>query len=493
MVTVVDADDARGVKKRMVHGADVFERARDFYHAHEDLRSEAIQVTDPLGTPLYALRFRHNRIEGVPQNMQLSTYVRPFWHYGEDAPRMDFTYLEAHDAFLFLEVEEYSCFLATLIGHRYPEKPVAFSDRRASLFFEDVEIAETTDEFLAAHPSLVAERVLTVNGGLTLRGFMSTDTQTPSCAVMTSVFWASEETSFGPQNPDKVFYLMRTEIGESGLAKLVEYTIGIFDLALKKRADVGCDFIPVMDTGLPGDVNQFATYDGQDVWQLFFEPINAYPLEEVYDSAHVIVSGEGSVALNPYRMALKRQPDVSSLISRYVRLNERCRSYCERMYEEVVPKGARRVLGVVGRGTDFNNPKITRMRHRPLAPLDLLAKTRRTCLEGDFDTVFLATEDRRVLDCFLASDIAGRLCYVEQPRYDLSHADDRDKLLIDVYREQEAQGQRDGLDRSMRYLSALYILSKADALIASTQCGASIFALGFKEGAFESVYIDGIS
>jgi hypothetical protein len=158
MVTVVDADDARGVKKRMVHGADVFERARDFYHAHEDLRSEAIQVTDPLGTPLYALRFRHNRIEGVPQNMQLSTYVRPFWHYGEDAPRMDFTYLEAHDAFLFLEVEEYSCFLATLIGHRYPEKTVAFSDRRASLFFEDVEIAETTDEFLAAHPSLVAER-----------------------------------------------------------------------------------------------------------------------------------------------------------------------------------------------------------------------------------------------------------------------------------------------------------------------------------------------
>ena len=24
--------------------------------------------------------------------------------------------------------------------------------------------------------------------------------------MMTSVFWASEETSFGPQNPDKVFY-----------------------------------------------------------------------------------------------------------------------------------------------------------------------------------------------------------------------------------------------------------------------------------------------
>lgn len=492
MVIVVDAVDATtNVKKRMTQGSDIFVRARDFYHAHEDMRGELIQVCDEDGTPLYALRFVYNVIEGIPAHLHVPTYVNPYWEYSDHAPRMDFSYLEAHDAYLFLGLEEYSCFMARLIRERYPHKLVAFADQRARWFFEDVELADSVEQLVEAHPALAGAKVLTVAGDLRAARAIKDPTYAVSATLMASVFWASESTSYGSRNPDKLFYLIKPEVGESGLAKFLEFTVGFYDLALRKRADIGCDIIPVVDTGIPGDDNQFNGGDGRDVWRMFFEPLGAYPLEEVYDSANVIVSQEGNVTVNPYLLAIKRNPNVSALIGRYVKLNEQTQAYCERMYERVVPSDSGRILGVVGRGTDFNNPIIVRFRQKPLAPQDLCDKVCTALAEGTFDTVFLATEDQRVFDAFMASDIADRVCFVEQPRYDLSQGDDQNKLLIDVYREDEADNPRDGYADTLRYLSILYILTKADALIASTECGATIFAQGYRDEPYEFVDIFG--
>ncbi len=491
MVVLLDEIPAcPNIKKRLAHGDDVFVRARDFYRAHEDMRKETLYVTNDAGELAYALCFKENRLEGAPPGMILPTYVNPYWEYDEYSPRMDLTYLRQHDAYLFHVVDEYSCFMARLIRNRFPQTPAAFTDGRIHWFVPDVEVVDSAEAFLQAHPDLRDKHVLSVGTGFNIGPVVKDVTYSLSSVLMASVFWASEETCFGERNPDKVFYLIKPEVGESGLAKFLEFTVGFFDVALGKREAIGCDIIPVVDTGIPGDQNQFNGGDGHDVWEMFFEPLGDYPLEKVYDSAHVIVSQEGNVSVNPYLLALKRNPNVSELIGTYVRFNEQTQAFCEETFARTMPENAGRVLGVVGRGTDFNNPTIVQYRQRPLTPSELLARVRNAFRAGGFDHVFLATEDQRVFDAFMQSDLGDKVLCVEQPRYDLSQGDDVNKLLIDVYQEEGAE-IHDGYADTLRYLSVLYILSTTDALVGSTECGATIFAEGFKQGDFEFVDIHG--
>ena len=480
-----DLASVTNVKKRMLHGEDIFLRARDFYHAHEDMRGEAIVVIDGSGKPWYALRFQTNRLDYPRVQMLLPTYVNPYWNYAEDAERMDFTYLESHDLFVFERVEEYSCFMARLIARRYPAKTVCFMDERARWFLDDPELVAGLDEALERHPEVDRSRALLVESHMCIGPMLSNTTHALSLALMASVFWASDMTSFGEQNPDTYFYLIKPEVGESGLAKLIAFTVGFYDMALKKTEDIDTRIVPVVDTGIPGDKNQFNGGDGRDVWTMFFEPLGTHSLEEVYDSKNVIVSQEGNVSVNPYLLALKRNPNVPELIRRHVRLNRACEDYCEEVRKQVLGEGSGRVLGVVGRGTDFNNPTITRFRQRPLTPEELLGKVADAVQAHGFDRVFLATEDARVFAAFMASELRDKVLFVPQPRFDLSSEEDRHKLLVDVYQEQEKAGGRDGYVETLRYLSILYILSTCDALIGSTVCGATIFAEGYKRGVFE--------
>lgn len=484
-MVLVEADLASvaNVKKRLPHGEDIFLRARDFYHAHEDMRGEAIVVTDDAGNPWYALRFVKNRLDYRGTKMLLPTYVSPYWGYSECAERMDYSYLESHDLFVFEQIEEYSCFMARLIERCYPAKVVCFMDDRARWFLDDPELVGGFDEALERHPDVDRSRALLLESHMCIGPMLHDRTHALSLALMASVFWASDVTSFGEQNPDTYFYLIKPEVGESGLAKFIAFTIGFYDLALRKGADIGTRIIPVVDTGIPGDRNQFNGGDGRDVWTMFFEPLGTHPLKEVYDSKNVIVSQEGNVTVNPYLLALKRNPNVSELIGRYVRLNESCKDCCEEIRRQVMGERPGRVLGVVGRGTDFNNPTIARFRQLPLTPAELLGKVVDAVREHDFDHVFLATEDARVFDAFMASELRDKLLFVPQPRFDLSSESDRHKLLVDIYQEQA--GERDGYAETLRYLSILYILSTCDALIGSTECGATIFAEGYKQGSYE--------
>ena len=480
--------NAVNIKKVMRFDEDLFIRARDFYHDHEDMRREHILVTDEEGREVFELYYKENRLEGAPKGMNIPTYVNPYWNYAMDSENMDFSYISEHDIYFFEEVEEYSLFSAQLIRERFPDKVVVFLDERARYFMKDIDIVRDRDEYLALHPQYKDKNILYVQSTLDIGRPVKDTTLALSAMLMASVFWASDLSSYGERNPDKTFYLIKPIIGESGLAKFIEFTIGFYDLALRKR-EQGIDIIPVVDTGIMGDDNQFSGGNGADVWAMFFEPLSPYDLREVYDSKRVIVSEEGNTSVNPYLLEIKRHPNVSPLIRKYVHFNAGTSDYVERLYMETIPENPGRVLGVVGRGTDFNHPVIARYRQKPLSPDDLLKKTRERFIDGGFDRIFLATEDQRVYDLFMKSDIRDRVYSVPQKRYTLNFGSGDDRLLSDVYKEQESR--RDGYRETLKYLGILYILSRCDALIASTECGATIFAEGYKKTRYEFTDIYG--
>ena len=90
----------------------------------------------------------------------------------------------------------------------------------------------------------------------------------------------------------------------------------------------------------------------------------------------------------------------------------------------------------------------------------------------------LATEDQSFLDLFLNSTLRDKILYVKQDRIDYKKEENNDKLLIEIY----AQEQKDPVKRSLDYLCVLEAVSRCDALLANVVCGVVTYSLGKTKG-----------
>ena len=133
--------------------------------------------------------------------------------------------------------------------------------------------------------------------------------------------------------------------------------------------------------------------------------------------------------------------------------------------------GGRRTLGVLARGTDFLTGDFGPERKQANAE-QMFPVLREWLAEGNYDRIFLATEDREILDRMRAA-FPGRVIAVAQER--ISAADLREKgvTLISDYEKRIREGQAylDALeDTTVSYFYALYLLSRCDAFLCSGRC-----------------------
>ena len=196
---------------------------------------------------------------------------------------------------------------------------------------------------------------------------------------------------------------------------------------------------------------------------------------------------------NPYLYEQDILADYPGLIGKYLHVKEDVLSFCRTQYEKVVPRGIHKYIGVVGRGSDYNmqlTGKLANYLMRPLTGEEILEKTRALFAGGGYDGIFLATEDARVFETFMASELREKIFYVEQDRIDYDPTDTSKRFLADIYKEKK---ERDGYAENLRYLSIIYILSRGAALLSTTLCGAAKMAWGFSESVFEYMDVPGIS
>ena len=143
---------------------------------------------------------------------------------------------------------------------------------------------------------------------------------------------------------------------------------------------------------------------------------------------------------------------------------------------------------MVVRGTDYLLPKdskylLSKYLPHGITPEETLEKAIRYVKEKNFDNVFLATEDAHILELFTQSELKDRLLYVDQKRMDYTKEENQDKLLMDVYQEDEGS---DPYHRTLDYIAVLEGVSRCDALLANLTCGAVTYALCRKDS-FEFV------
>lgn len=280
--------------------------------------------------------------------------------------------------------------------------------------------------------------------------------------------------SFGKEHPDKTFYIIRPNGKSCGLMSLVSTIL----LGMRYAESKG--YIPVID---------FSSYPNmyRDK-KLIHENSFEYYYKQPYVSLKEIKKAKNVVIASMHQKDFNDNYDLSAIkeMNKYLKMIEYSDSatkYIEDEYSSIVgnlniknPK----ILGVLGRGTDYSSLKPHKHNIVPTAS-ELIEKAEELIIEwGEFDYIFLATEDNSILDEF-KNHFGERLLYNKQERYS---SDTKGKALSQIHKKRK----QDHYYRGLEYLSTIDLLSKCDSLITSDVGGARIAAWK-NDGKYNNLYV----
>ena len=467
----------------LTHSKEVFREALTWYREHEDYRDGQILVKDADGKSLYACKYLENNVGAYGGLAKDMVHVSDFWEYDLSDERLDYELVCRGEVFVFAELEEYTYAVARIVREHFPEKKVFFLDKKASLFFGDksgVHVLESLSEFYAGYREMITKSVyyITSERDFKFDSDMYIEKHYQSLHMMEGLFWRTKTKRLGNKNQDKHFCLITNPIGMQGLVDVVKFTL-FRAMMLKKK---NMDYIPVVALDEAGDNNQFNGGNGEDVWMTFFEQLSPYTAQEVRESADVLVLGDQQLMFNPYLLEEFYYEDWSIMFHDFLRFNPRVLEHIRKMKEEFLPDNPGKVLGVIGRGTDYNSSQTAGFLGKPLTGEELEKEVVSLVEKHGFDHVFLATEDQSVFDVFMKSELMDKIFFIPQERIDYSDLQFHDKYLVDIYREKKSDGYRN----TMRYLGILDILAHdCTAMVATVDCGAYHFALALNGHSYE--------
>lgn len=278
--------------------------------------------------------------------------------------------------------------------------------------------------------------------------------------------------SFGKQNLDRKFYLIRCPQSEMGLWAVINYVIFHIEKAIELNRE------PVVDWQFYPN-NYFSEDDevGKiNVWECFFEQTSEVTLDEVYRSYDVLMSNGDWDADNSDLSDGDFRKRKHYLVEKYLHLNVDMQDELALRKQEL-GFDKYKILGVKCRGTDFiaSKPKY----HAMVPDNNTTITTIEKYIDewNGFDKIFVCTEDKSILE-ELKSYFGEKLIYLDINRVTLNE----NVWLSDVFDKQKTK-IRDMKD----YLIETYLLASCGSLIAP-RVGGTIGAVRIR-GNFDNMYI----
>ncbi len=155
--------------------------------------------------------------------------------------------------------------------------------------------------------------------------------------------------------------------------------------------------IPYYDTGM-----DIVT---KNVFEYYFEPVSKINYEEIKDCGVVIEARMGHRNFSmehashelSYAISKSEIEKLAYIYKKYIHLNKKTREYVNENLNNLL-KDNKIVLAVHVRGTDFN----VGCKNHPtvITPQEYLTKVKELYASGDYDKIFLATDDENVLELF---------------------------------------------------------------------------------------------
>lgn len=316
-----------------------------------------------------------------------------------------------------------------------------------------------------------------------------------SCKILNSNIWFFEKcsnflvhlmcnskeikASFGKENPDITFYVIRDPSRLAGLFSVHHFVVEHIKEALAR------DMIPIVDMQYYPNYNYIG---GKDIgrvnwWEICFEQPFPYTLDEVYRSKNVILSsgiydGQVSEIFCPEKIL-----ESHEIIKRYLRLNTEVEQMC-RLEWERVKETSNKVLGVICRGTDYMGMRPHG--HAIVPSVQMVIERIEELLQewGErsgktYDRIFVATEDEQILND-LKRYFKEFVVFHDCHRY--TERGNKELAYINKHRDSE-QKKRSLID----YLITIYCISQCDGLIGPRVNG-TLGALRMK-GKYDDLFI----
>jgi len=280
--------------------------------------------------------------------------------------------------------------------------------------------------------------------------------------------------SNGNENPDKTFYVISYDYDTQGLFAIVKSVLSHIMYATEKG------WISVVDLKNYGCQYQ---KEGENAWEQFFQQPCGYTLDDIQKSKNVIRSYYGMYPYNKYDFYV----DILDRPDEYKRIAEYYRKFIKpqpKVFEYMVRMKStlhidNKTLGVLCRGTDYLNRKPQYHPRQP-EPEMVISDACQVMEEKCYDSVFVATEDDKVLEMF-KNRFGDRIRYIEQPRLILK---ENQQYLSDVKTDVKTRSQM-----ALDYYTALCILSQCPAILAGRTAG-TLGAVFMSEGFEWSKFYD---
>lgn len=477
------------VDEQMPSYSNLFQLARCIFHKYNGKDYQYLAVMNEAGECEFLLRFEENRIYGEKAD---GTLYDSFWDLDTDMV-IDDTLLNRYHSYVIYEYNEYTDYILRYISSHMPDKECICLDKKTGYLWEleseenhpfatnkntklkyvqsEWQIGETLGEsgrimFIASNHTNEYGRVANY-----LTGVYS------SLAVVKSMVWCGKRRCFGNENVDKTILLLDCPVKGSGLVDLMKFTAIYCELARMRG------LIPVVAyQDLEG---YFVTNKGDDLWELFFEPVSDITVKEARRSNRVIVASENEMRLvdwemNPYVHELDSRiwgealwHEKENLLRRYIHpgksiltdvKNKLPMEFCE----------DKKILGVIARGTDYRKESVkTRgsgdyIQNRQIE--EFLPECQRIMQEKGYDYIYLATEDQYYFELFLVQ-FEDRLLFHEQKRAMVDTKEKETLLVSDLLKTSDPTRQ------NMEYCCVLAALCFCEELVSSMNCGAYLAGL----------------
>ncbi|MDR2547760.1 MAG: hypothetical protein LBC96_09715 [Lachnospiraceae bacterium] len=285
--------------------------------------------------------------------------------------------------------------------------------------------------------------------------------------------WRMKKKSYGSENSDKCFYIVRRSSGNTGLFSYVCTNMGQVAYALEEG------FIPIIDMQNNANIYLHEEEIGvKNAWELFFEQPCGFRLCDISRSKNIIL-GNGIIGDVPYP-SMKMIKDEAELMKwrtlfhGYLQIKDEIVSEIEAKQQELL--AGKRILGVLCRGTDYTNVRPSR---HPVQPTltQIFEKVDEVLENQKCDIIYLATEDEDVYQAFLLR-YQEKLVTMQTQRYRNTGATNINEFIVknsNIY-----QNSRD-------YLVSIALLSRCNCLVAG--CTSGTYAVLAMSKGYEYQYV----
>ena len=287
--------------------------------------------------------------------------------------------------------------------------------------------------------------------------------------------WKNRELkkSFGNENPDKVFYVIRPVNDKSRF-----YTGPILNLFANYFYVVSHLFYAEQMGWIPVvDQLNYPVYNSVDemingthnAWEYFFEQPSDYSLDEVYRSKNVVLSKRSWFGEHDMGYEISNYTN-SEVLAEYkkmcdrIKLNAPTRQYSENVMKSLFPENSR-ILGVSYRYGGHSKACCEHANGHPIQPgnSELVSLARQRFSEWRMDYVFLSSDESTIVDDF-RSEFGDRLLVLPRIRRKSGQLFDSSSPNP-MYTESNLYGT------TLEYISEVVLISKCNAIISSVTSG----------------------